>query len=309
MSDAGILPSLGQVLIQVLAPIGIMVAAGFLLRKRLTVGTRSISRIVFYILAPCLVYTSIITLEFDLDASWRSLAFASLHMAAMGALAFLLARRWRNDGSGLGSAFVLCTILLNNGNYGLPLNLFAFGPEGFSYALILFIFNSLVGTTISIYLLARGHNGGRLALRRTLATPIVWAMALGFLSRFSGVAPTGSLLDMIEITGRSAIPVFLIVLGMSLAQVNFRTNLQSVSRLTALRMLGGPAVAILFARLVGLSGVARSVAVMQGSMPTAVNAIVLSNEFETTPDFVAGSVFATTIVSIITLPALLLWLT
>jgi len=308
MSDAGILTSLGQVLIQVLAPIGIMVAAGFLLRKRLTFGTRSISRIVFYILAPCLVYTSIITLEFDLDASWRSLAFASLHMATMGALAFLVARKW-NNGSGLGSAFVLCTILLNNGNYGLPLNLFAFGPEGFSYALILFIFNSLVGTTISIYLLARGHNGGRVALRRTLATPIVWAMALGFLSRFSGVAPTGSMFEMIELTGRSAIPVFLIVLGMSLAQVDFRTNLQSVSRLTALRMLGGPAVAILFAQLVGLSGVARSVAVMQGSMPTAVNAIVLSNEFETTPDFVAGSVFATTIVSIITLPALLLWLT
>ncbi len=299
--------SLAQVLIQVLAPIALMVAAGFVLSKRLTVDTRSTSRIVFYVLAPCLVYTSIITLDFDIDTSWRSLVFAGLYTTTMGVLAFLLARRW-NYGSKLGSAFILCTILLNNGNYGLPLNLFAFGPEGFSYALILFMFNSLVGSIISIYLLARGHDGGRLALRRTLTTPIVWAMALGFLSRFTGVAPTGSLLDMIEITGRSAIPVFLIVLGMSLAQVNLRTNLQPVSRLTALRMFGGPAVAILFAQLMGLTGVARSVAVMQGSMPTAVNAIVLSNEFETTPDFVAGSVFATTVASIITLPALLLWL-
>ncbi|HEY52931.1 MAG TPA: AEC family transporter [Caldilineae bacterium] len=308
MSAAGFLPSLGQVLLQVLAPIALMVAAGFLLRKRLVVDVRSISRIVFYTLAPCLVYTSILTLDFDLDTAWRSLAFAGLHMATMGVLAFLLARRWRY-GSGLGSAFILCAILLNNGNYGLPLNLFAFGPEGFGYALILFMFNSLVGSTISIYLLARGHDGGRLALQRTLATPIIWAMALGFLSRFSGVAPTGSLFDMIELAGRSAIPVFLIVLGMALAQVNFRTNLRSVSRLTTLRMLGGPAFAILLARLVGLTGVAYSAAIMQGSMPTAVNAIVLSNEFETTPDFVAGSVFATTIASIITLPALLLWLT
>jgi predicted permease len=285
-----------------------MVAAGFLLRKRLTIDVRSISRVVFYTLAPCLVYTSILTLDFSFDTSWRSLAFAGLHMSTMGVLAFLLARRWRY-GSGLGSAFILCTILLNNGNYGLPLSLFAFGPEGFSYALILFMFNSLAGSTISIYLLARGHDGGRLALRRTLTTPIIWAMALGFFSRFSGLAPTGSLFDMIELTGRSTIPVFLIVLGMSLAQVNFRTNLQPVSRLTTLRMLGGPAVAVLFASLVGLSGIARSVAIMQGSMPTAVNAIVLSDEFETTPDFVAGSVFATTIASIITLPALLLWLT
>lgn len=307
MITAGLPASLGQVLIQVLAPIAMMVAAGFLLRKRLAVDVRSISRIVFYILAPCLVYTSIITSEFDPDSSWRSLAFAALYMAAMGVLAYILARQWKY-GRGLGSAFILCTILLNNGNYGLPLNLFAFGPEGFNYALILFMFNSLVGSTISIYLLARGQNSGFLALRRTLATPIVWAMALGFVSRFSGVAPSGSMFEMIELAGRSAIPIFLIVLGMSLAQVNLRTNLQPVTRLTALRMLGGPVLAIILARLMGLTGIAHSVAVMQGSMPTAVNAIVLSNEFETTPDFVAGSVFATTVASIVTLPALLLWL-
>ncbi len=307
MMASGPLASLSQVLIQVLAPIAMMVAAGFLLRKRLSVDVHSISRIVFYILAPCLVYSSIITSEFDPDSSWRSLAFAGLYMAIMGATAYMLARRWKY-GRKLGSAFILCTILLNNGNYGLPLNLFAFGPEGFDYALILFMFNSLVGGTISIYLLARGQNGGLLALRRTLATPIVWAMALGFVSRFSGVAPTGSLFEMVQLAGRSAIPIFLIVLGMSLAQVNIRTNLQPVSRLTALRMLGGPVVAILLARLVGLSGIAHSVAIMQGSMPTAVNSIVLSTEFETTPDFVAGSVFTTTVASIVTLPALLLWL-
>ena len=303
----GFLAPLIQVLIQVLVPIAIMVAAGFALRKRLAIDVHSLSRLVFYILAPCLVYTSIITTEFDLDSSWRSLAFASLHMAAMGSMAYLLARRW-HFGRGLGSAFILCTILLNNGNYGLPLNLFAFGPEGFHYALILFMFNSLVGSTICIYLLARGQNGGRLALRRTLATPIVWAMALGFFSRSSGLAPTGSMLEMLDMAGKSAIPIFLVVLGMSLAQVDLRTNLQPVSRLTALRMLGGPVLAILLARLVGLGGIAQSVAIMQGSMPTAVNAIVLSSEFETTPDFVAGSVFATTSASIVTLPALLLWL-
>ncbi len=307
MIPSGLLASLGQVLLQVLAPIALMVAAGFLLRKRLTVDVRSVSRIVFYILAPCLVYTSIVTSELDFDSSWRSLAFAGLYMATMGVLAYVLARRWKY-GNRLGSAFILCTILLNNGNYGLPLNLFAFGPEGFNYALMLFMFNSLVGSTISIYLLARGQNGGMLALRRTLATPIVWAMVLGFISRYSGVAPNGSMFEMIEIAGRSAIPIFLVVLGMSLAQVDLRTNLQPVSRLTVLRMLGGPALAIVLARLVGLTGIAHSVAIMQGSMPTAVNAIVLSNEFETTPDFVAGSVFSTTIASIFTLPALLLWL-
>ena len=203
----------------------------------------------------------------------------------------------------------MATILLNTGNFGLPLNLFAFGPEGFAYALVFFMFNSLVGTTVSIYLVARGENGGKQALRRTLATPVVWAIALGALGRTAGLIPSGSLMEMIELAGQSAIPVFLVVLGIALAQMQIRSEFHSVSRLTALRMLGGPALAILLARLVGLTGVAHSVAVMQASMPTAVNTIVIGNEFEAAPDFIAGSVFATTLVSIVTLPALLLWLT
>ena len=287
---SGGLQSLSQIMVQVLLPIGLVVLAGYVLGRRLSIDTRPISRIVFYVLAPCLVYTSIVNLDFDFDIARRSLAFAALDMAMMGSLAFLLTRRWGYSGS-LGSAFVLCTILLNNGNYGLPLNLFAFGEEGFGYALILFMFNSLVGSTVGIYLLARGQDGGQLALQRTLKTPVVWAITLGIFSRFSSVAPTGSVMEMLELTGRSAIPVFLIILGLSLARANARTNLKSVSGLTALRMLIGPAVAILLARLVGLTGTAFSVAAMQGSMPTAVNAIVISNEFEAAPEFVAGSVF------------------
>ncbi|NOZ48774.1 MAG: AEC family transporter [Chloroflexi bacterium] len=306
MSGEG-LASLGQIFVQVLAPILMMVGAGYLLRSLLTIEVRSISRIVFYILAPCLIYSSLVYLEFDRSVTQHSLLFAALDMAVMFGLATSLARRWHYQGH-MAHAFVVTSILLNNGNYGLPLNLFAFGEQGFSYALILFTFNSLVGTTLSVYLFARGENGGKVALQRTLQTPVVWATLLGLVSRQTGVVPTGAIMEMITDTGHAAIPVFLIVLGMSLAQTSRRAHLQSVSRLAVLRMLGGPAVAVVLAKLVGLGGVARSVAILQGSMPTAVNSIVLSNEFEAAPDFVAGAVFATTVVSMVTLPALLLWL-
>ncbi len=299
--------SLSQVFVQVLAPILMLVGVGYLLRRRLSIDVRSVSRVVFYIMAPSLIYTSLVHLEFDAGITRRSLIFAALDMGVMLTLAVLLARSWHYDGH-LGNAFVVTTILLNNGNYGLPLNLFAFGEEGFSYALILFMFNSLVGTMLGVYLFARGEDGGKTALQRTLKTPVVWATVLGLLSRGTGIAPTGAIMDMLTQTGQAAIPVFLIVLGMSLAQSSQRAHLRPVGRLTALRMLGGPAVAVVLARLVGLTGIASAVAIMQGSMPTAVNSIVLSNEFEAAPDFVASAVFATTVASVITLPALLLWL-
>ena len=301
------LRELGDILFQVLAPIVILVAAGFLLERRFHLDTKSINRIVYFVLSPSLVYSTILTLELDPDATGRSVLFAGLHMLIMGALAFLLAKQWRYEG-GLASAFVITTILMNNGNYGLPLNLFAFGETGFGYALVLFMFNAMVGGAVSIFLAIRGQSNGLAALRRTLVQPIIIAMILGAFSRFTHIAPTGSLMDMVDMAGQAAIPVFLLVLGMSLAQTNVRANLSPVLRLTAVRMIISPAIALALAALVGLTGVAFAVAVMQASMPSAVNTIVITNEFDAAPDFTAGAVLMTTLVSLLTLPTLLFFL-
>ena len=301
------LRQLGDILFQVLAPIVILVAAGFVLQRRLRLDIKSINRVVYFVLSPSLVYSSILNLGFDAGVTGRSVLFAALHMLVMGMLALTLTRLWGYKG-GLASAFVITTILMNNGNYGLPLNLFAFGETGFGYALVLFMFNALVGGAVSIFLAIRGKSDGWAALRRTLVQPIVIAMILGVLSRTTGIAPRGSLMDMIDMAGQAAIPVFLLVLGMSLAQTDVRANLSPVLRLTTVRMLISPAVALALAALVGLTGVAFSVAVMQASMPSAVNTIVITNEFDAAPDFTAGAVLMTTLASLVTLPVLLFFL-
>jgi predicted permease len=133
-------------------------------------------------------------------------------------------------------------------------------------------------------------------------------MILGVVSRFTHIAPTGSLLDMVEMAGNAAIPVFLLVLGMSLAQTDVKANLKPVLRLTGLRMIVGPLAGLALAALTGLTGTAYAVAVMQASMPTAVNSIVITNEFDAAPDFTAGAVLMTTLASLITLPVLLFFL-
>lgn len=301
------LRALGDILFQVLAPIVMMVAAGFLLQRRLHLDTKSINRVVYFVLSPSLVYHSIVTLQFDPATTGRSLLFAGSHMLLMGLLAYGLARRWHYEG-GLASAFIITTILMNNGNYGLPLNLFAFGETGFGYALVLFMFNAMVGGAISIFLAIRGQATAWHALRRTLVQPIIIAMMLGIFSRATHLAPTGSLMHMVDMAGQAAIPVFLLVLGMSLARTDIQANLQPVLRLTWVRMVMSPILALILASLTGLSGVAFSVAVMQASMPSAVNTIVITNEFDAAPGFTAGAVLMTTLTSLVTLPVLLFFL-
>ena len=278
-----------------------------MLRRRIDVSPRAISRVVYYVLTPCLIYTSLLTFSFDPEITSRSLLFAAVQMIIVGGLAYFLTRRWGYSG-GLASAFIITTILLNNGNYGLPLNLFAFGETGLAYALLLFMFNAVFAGAVSIYLAISGQDNGMAAIKRTLKQPIIWAIVLAGVSRATHLIPTGSLMEMLQMTGQAAIPVFLIVLGMSLAQTDVRANLAPVLRLTTLRMIISPLIALAVASVVGLSGVAYSVAVMQASMPTAVNSIVITNEFETAPDFTAGVVLMTTLVSLVTLPILLFFL-
>jgi len=302
-----VIQELGAILLQVLLPIILLAGAGFVLRRRVDVSPRAISRVVYYVLTPCLIYTSLLTFSFDPEITSRSLLFAAVQMIIVGGLAYFLTRRWGYSG-GLASAFIITTILLNNGNYGLPLNLFAFGETGLAYALLLFMFNAVFAGAVSIYLAISGQDNGMAAIKRTLKQPIIWAIVLAGVSRATHLIPTGSLMEMLQMTGQAAIPVFLIVLGMSLAQTDVRANLAPVLRLTTLRMIISPLIALAVASVVGLSGVAYSVAVMQASMPTAVNSIVITNEFETAPDFTAGVVLMTTLVSLVTLPILLFFL-
>ena len=113
----------------------------------------------------------------------------------------------------------------------------------------------------------------------------------------------------IHLLGQASVPVMLAVLGLRLAetlQARQRVqNLPAVGVATLLRLIVSPALAFLFASLVGLSGVARDVTVLESAMPTAVITTILATEFDSDPPFAAICVLVTTIIRLPTLTILL----
>jgi predicted permease len=59
------------------------------------------------------------------------------------------------------------------------------------------------------------------------------------------------------------------------------------------------------ATILQLDPLATNVVIIQASMPTAVNMVLYSLEFDARPQFVAGTVVITTLLSILTLTVLL----
>ena len=80
---------------------------------------------------------------------------------------------------------------------------------------------------------------------------------------------------------------------------------KDVILVSLIRLLAGPALAIVLAAPFGLSGVERGAGIIQASMPAAVLTSLIALEHDLLPDFVTTTVLFSTILSSITLTLVL----
>jgi malate permease and related proteins len=101
----------------------------------------------------------------------------------------------------------------------------------------------------------------------------------------------------------------LVVLGLQLAALPIdRRHWKMIGTASALRLALAPLLALALAVPLGLSGLARQVGVLQAAVPTAVTASIIASRYDSEPNQVAGSVLVTSLVSLISVTALLSWM-
>src|SRR5690349_11163268 len=75
-----------------LLPILLVGTAGYILGKTLTIDSRSLGRIVFYIFSPLLVFNLLVNSELDLKQALTTIAFTASSISIMGVLAFVIGK-------------------------------------------------------------------------------------------------------------------------------------------------------------------------------------------------------------------------
>ena len=295
---------LPAILWKVILPVFIIIALGYLLERRLSLDVRPISRVTFYALGPCLVFSSTATSSVSGTDIWKIVSFALLTTLAMGLLSWAVARALRFSRA-MESAFLLTTLFINAGNYGLPVNLFAFGQDGLERAAIFFTVSALLTSSVGVYLASRGQASGLDALRNVFKVPIVYGALAGFVVNLAAITMPEPVAKAVDLVGGASVPLMLLLVGVQLAKTSSAGELKVIGLATFVRLVAAPAVALVLAAWLGLTGVTRQVCVTQASMPTAVTTTILATEFEAEPQFVAGVVFVSTLVSVITLTLLL----
>lgn len=295
--------SLGAILFNIIAPIVLIAAAGYVLGRTREVDGRSLSRASLYIFSPALIFTS--AYRSKLGSEFVTLTvFAVVITLLMGIIVLALVKLFRYDRL-TASGFALSVLFLNSGNYGLPLMLFAFGEEGLARAVIFFTATSVIIHTLAVFIAARGKAHARDALLNVFKLPLFYAVILGLVFNQACVVVPEMLMKAIQLTGDAAVPVMLIILGLELARTKINSDHSVIAVATFAKLIIMPIVAFALARVMGLTGLMLAVCVMQSSMPTAVFASILAVEFDARPDLVAGTVFFSTVGSVLTLTILL----
>jgi len=280
------------------------VGLGFALHRLISIDLRSLSRVTLYVLSPCLIFSGLSQSTLKADDLGRIVAFTLITTVAVGVISWGTTRLLRFD-QGKESAFLLVTLFVNAGNYGLPLNLLAFGEEGLARAIVFFATSSFLVNTLGVYLASRGQAGVRESIANVFKIPLIYAVVAALIVNFGNLEIREPILKPLEMTGSAAIPVMLLILGMELSQASVREEWGTIGVATFIRLVVAAGVALGIAPLLGLVGVTRQACIVEASMPTAVMATILAVEFDARPRFVTGTVFTTTLASIVTLTLLL----
>jgi len=295
------------VLINVVLPVFVLIGAGFILARMMSLSPQTLSRLSLYVLAPALAFSKLAKTTVSETDLAQIVVFTIVATLVMLLLSWTIARTLRLDRS-RESAFMLTCSFVNHGNYGLPLVFFAFGQEGLERALIYFVTGAFLANTLAVFIASRGHAKASTSILNIFKIPMIYAIAAAFAVNASDFAVPDALFKPLQMAGDAAIPVMLILLGVQLAQTSWGEQPPLISAAVSVRLIGGAIVGLAVAALMGLTGVTRQACVVENSMPTAVTTSILAMEFGTEPEFVTGVIFASTLASIVTMTVLVAWI-
>jgi predicted permease len=283
-------------ILSVIAPVFICALVGYGWVKRgLQFDTPFVSRLVMEVGAPCLIFSTFMEIDIDMDA-FRSMAWAAfaamMMFGVVGALVLYLCKLDQRT-------WLPTQMFPNVGNMGLPLCLLAFGDEGLALSLTYFMVNVVFGFTLGMAI-----TSGRLSLLELVKSPMFIGVVITLIFLFTERRPPAWIQDTTTLLGDLTIPLMLVAMGVSLARFQI-TSFRRSFALSVLRIGMGFLVGVALAELLGLEGVARGIMILQSAMPVAVFSYLFAVRYNRSPEEVAGTVVISTLLSFATLPALL----
>jgi predicted permease len=291
---------------------GVVCALAGLMDSTVTIA---LNRFVYYIALPALLFRGVAEAD-------STTAFNLQFIAAFGggiAITFILvlachrltAPRLADGGiQALGASFA------NAGFMGLPLAAMAFGDAGLPPAIIATVLTACALFAVAVAVveadlqsLARPLETVRRVAVVLIGNPLLIAPVLGGLVAASGAPLPIEVHTVTTLLGAAAGPCALFTLGLFIAQQRTLGRPTTIAWLVFLKLLVHPAATYVLAfHVFSLPPVWAKVAVLSSALPTGIGPFVLAKIYGIQGAEAAGTILISTVLSIVTISALVAWL-
>ena len=297
--------------IETIIPIILMIILGYAL-KRIDVlkaeDAMALNKIVINIAMPSLIFLAMYKVDMSILSLIAPIPFICLSVGAICGLLAYLFSKLKNYPEKTRWSVVSTSALFNSGFLGYPIVLGVFGGDGFVRAVfydmgstILFI---MFGVLFSVIFAGRYLE----ILKRAVSFPPLWAIILGLLLNFLNVNIGLISSNTLTYLGGATIPLIMISLGLSLDFKGIKENINTALSVSAIKLFIAPLIAFIIVTILGIGGLEKQVTVIEAGMPSAMLSLVLAITYDLDIKIAAACIFLSTILSMATLPLLLILL-
>lgn len=302
--------------VESLLPIFCLIGLGFVLRWRNVVGEdmwRGVELLGYWVFFPALLSETLIEADLaslPLAEITFTMALAFTTMAGgLLALRLPIMRVLNINGASYSSVFQNATRW--NGFIALPILDKLYGKEGVALVAIIMAILVPIANIVNVAVIARNAGARQLSYKQTayvvFRNPFIWATAVGLAINLMGIRIYEPMMTGLHMLGGAAIGTGLLMVGAGLHAEEAKRPSPAVWLGTGLKLLGMPVIVFAWISIFGISGPAVVACLVCAGVPTAMSAYVLARQMGGDAILVATTVTLQTLLSVVTIPLLIIF--
>ena len=248
-----------------------------------------------------------------LKSSWVLLLIPTVTSAALYLLSLMLGRGLHLDAK-QNSVFAIMCSVSNAMFIGYSMCMELFGEACVPYVMTYYLINTGFAQLVGVAGIRRAGEGGGGSLKDSVLsffkTPSILGVLVGILLIVLDWTPPALVMSCAKYINNTVTPLALITAGNIIHEIGLKKlRLDRVLSLTMLfRFLIAPGITVLLCAFFGVTGLARSVLVVQAAMPVLTQAVVAASEYGGDERLAAQGVAISTLACFVVIPVLMLLL-
>ncbi len=281
----------------------VIIILGFIMKKCNIItkdASRQLSDILLLFVTPCVIIKAYqVPYQTDRVANLL-IAFAS--SIVINAVCVVVSKIVFNKKDEKSIINQYCSAYSNSGFMGIPLLEAVLGSEGVFYGVAYNAIFNVFNWTHGVYLYTQDKKS--LSIKNIVLNPGVLGVAIGLVLFFLRVSLPEVILAPVSYMASMNTPLAMLLLGVFLADVDFKTALKNISLYTVsfVRLILIPILAVLILQLPFIPDIVAIAVIIPAACPSATASAIFASRYNLDASYASEIVAINTIISILTLP-------